>query len=143
MSVDPSGWPAGLNTMFDYRDGAPFFNNSSQTALAQTWPVLAAISASNTFRPDWTIQWMLGDQPAAGGTFDDVISAPESLRYDGPYILISAGPDGPNRANGGYCNFADPATGNLIDPASGNQLTQSQLLQMFINSGNVYNFDHP
>ncbi len=96
---------------------------------------------------------MLGDQlsstaPSATTPFDDVIQSPEALRFDGPYILISAGPDGPNRLNGGYCNFANIITGaategQLADPNSGATLLPSQLLQMFIASGNVYNFDHP
>jgi hypothetical protein len=56
--------------------------------------------------------------------------------------LISAGPDGPNRANGGYCNFVNPATGKVTD-SNGNPLTPAQLQQMFTASGNIYNFDRP
>ena len=116
--------------------------------FGQQWGDVTAPSGNTPtcFIPDFTIQWMLGDQmaiPPATTNLDNVIKSPETLRFDGPYILISAGPDGPNRANGGYCNFVDPATGKLIDPASGNILTPGQLLQMFISSGNVYNFDHP
>jgi len=143
-SVDPNVAPAGENAIFDFRDGAPFFAGANITSLAQTWPtpVIGAV-AGNDFRPDWTIQWMLGDQNS-----DNAIIAPESLRFDGPYILISAGPDGPSRLNGGYCNFANTNSsaateGQATDPSSGNPLTPAQLLQMFISSGNVYNFDHP
>jgi hypothetical protein len=140
LSVDASGKPAGENAIWDFRDGAPFFTNASTTVLSQTWPGLpiTPTTIGATFRPDWAIQWMLGDQ-----NFDGVIAPPETLRNDGPYILISAGPDGPTRLNGGYCNFANQSTGALTDPTSGNPLTPSQLLQMFIASGNVYNFDHP
>jgi hypothetical protein len=53
----------------------------------------------------------------------------EKLGYDGPFILISAGPNGPELNNGGYCNFAGVAS--------------NQLQQTFLSSGNVYNFDHP
>jgi prepilin-type N-terminal cleavage/methylation domain-containing protein len=155
-SVDPNVAPAGENAIFDWRDGAPFFTNTSTTLLIQPWPipstpVIGAV-AGNDFRPDWTIQWMLGDQlsptaPSAMNPFDDVIQSPEALRFDGPYILISAGPDGPTRLNGGYCNFANTNSGGtegqLVNPSSGATLLPSQLLQMFIASGNVYNFDHP
>jgi prepilin-type N-terminal cleavage/methylation domain-containing protein len=138
MSIDTSN---GENAMFDWRDGAPFFTNTSAAVLTQLWPSPPPnpSTVSTTYiRLEWAIQWMLGDQ-----TFADAISAPQTLRNDGPYILISAGPDGPTRLNGGYCNFANQSTGALTDPTSGNPLTQSQLLQMFIASGNVYNFDHP
>jgi prepilin-type N-terminal cleavage/methylation domain-containing protein len=139
MSVDTNN---GENAIFDWRDGAPFFTSASTTILTQVWPSPppnpSTVSATYYPRLDWAIQWMLGDQ-----TFADAISAPQTLRNDGPYILISAGPDGPTRLNGGYCNFANQSTGALTDPTSGNPLTQSQLLQMFIASGNVYNFDHP
>jgi hypothetical protein len=154
MSVDTNN---GENAIFDWRDGAPFFTMASTTTLALTWPSpptpTTAAAAGNDFRPDWTIQWMLGDQlssaaPSATTPFDDVIQTPETLRFDGPYILISAGPDGPTRLNGGYCNFANTNTGaategQLANPSSGAILLPSQLLQMFIASGNVYNFEHP
>jgi prepilin-type N-terminal cleavage/methylation domain-containing protein len=137
-SVDATN---GENAVWDFRDGAPFFSIASTTGLAEIWPVPppnpSTANATYTFRPEWAIQWMLGDQ-----NFADAISAPQALRNDGPYILISAGPDGPTRLNGGYCNFANPSTGALTD-SSGNALTPSELLQMFIASGNVYNFDHP
>jgi hypothetical protein len=85
---------------------------------------------------------MLGE-PDSSGKFNNEILPGEKLNYDGPYILISAGPDGPTRANGGYCNFTNLNDGTLTDPASGNPLTSAQLLQKFTDSGNIYNFDRP
>jgi hypothetical protein len=79
---------------------------------------------------------MLGDQPDPNNLttpLDNVIMGAEKLSYSGPYILISAGPDGPNRNNGGFCNMADPTTGKSL-PANTWQKT-------FIDSGNIYNFD--
>jgi len=150
----------GQNAIWDLRDGEPLFSVpvgsstwvnpvTGNTDNCQTWPPAGAVSTSNLFRPDWTIQWMLGEQippGSSGGTvFDDVIEAPEKLNWDGPFILISAGPDGPERLYGGYCNFANQTTGDMSDPNSGNAnvLTPAQLLQMFTNSGNIFNFDHP
>jgi hypothetical protein len=68
---------------------------------------------------------MLGDT-----SFSNAIVAGEKLNWDQPFILISTGPDGPERANGGYCNFAGPVPAN-------------QLSTTFTNSGNIFNFDHP
>ena len=74
------------------------------------------------------IQWMLGDQPDSSGNLDNVITGSAKLSFSGPYILISAGPDGLGRSNGGYCT---------MDPT----LPANTLQQTFINSGNIYNFD--
>jgi type II secretory pathway pseudopilin PulG len=134
----------GENAMYDLRDGAPFYANNSLNSPDESWVLPPTQEQATTFRPDFTLQWMLGDtiNPTTGN-FQNVIVPPNRLTNDVPFILISAGPDGPNRVNGGYCNFVNTSTGTLTDPASGNQLTQAQLLQMFLNSGNVYNFDHP
>jgi prepilin-type N-terminal cleavage/methylation domain-containing protein len=148
-SVDTSAVPAGENAIWDFRDGAPFYTTPNTTTLALTWPIPpTAAGPPNDFRPDWTLEWMLGDLPASISTFNNAIMPGEKLNFDQGFILISAGPDGPNRLNGGYCNFANTnvgaaTEGQMADPTTGNQLTQSQLLQMFIASGNVYNFDHP
>jgi hypothetical protein len=93
---------------------------------------------AQNFYPELTVQWMLGvsqlaiPNPANGS--GDVIAGSDKLSFSGPYILISAGPDGPNRANGGYCNMIDPSN-------SGNPLPSDKCQQAFINSGNIYNFD--
>ena len=98
------------------------------------------------FAPEPTIEWMLGDNTYNNSSnptgFTNVIAAPDRLSAVPPFILISAGPDGPNRANGGFCNFLNQTTGNITD-ASGNPLTAGQLQQLFTNSGNIYNFDRP
>jgi hypothetical protein len=77
---------------------------------------------------------MLGCEPNVGGDFTNVIVAPAKLNCGVPYILISTGADGPERPNGGYCNFADLGIGN-------NHLTDNDLQQAFAKSGNIYNFD--
>jgi hypothetical protein len=85
---------------------------------------------------------MLGDSNPISVTSTNntanVIGQPTSfsdtLHYDGPFILISAGPDGPTRSNGGFCNFVDPK--NAPNPLPSN-LFQST----FQTSGNIYNFD--
>ncbi|MGD0767409.1 MAG: type II secretion system protein [Tepidisphaeraceae bacterium] len=168
---------AGENAMWDYRDGAPFFAAGQSWKILGSWqnPVTGILDqlvpwpkdtgVTNAFQPELTIQWMLGEQvdPSAGGLFQNEImsgSLPagvlpgEKLNYDGPFILISAGPDGPERNNGGYCSFVNPKDGSLTD-SSGNKLTSaellqiftgngnSQLLQIFPGSGNIYNFDRP
>jgi prepilin-type N-terminal cleavage/methylation domain-containing protein len=117
------------------------FNAPTGYFYAEPWPKQTSATPNN-FRPELTIQWMLGE-PDSSGKFNNEILPGEKLNYDGPYILISAGPDGPTRANGGYCNFTNLNDGTLTDPASGNPLTSAQLLQKFTDSGNIYNFDRP
>jgi hypothetical protein len=142
----------GQNAIWDFRDGAPLYtitNTSPVLTWSPPWQAPTTTAGPpNDFRADWTIEWMLGDLPASINGFHNAIVPGEKLNFDQEFILISAGPDGPNRLNGGYCNFANTTSGaategQLADPNSGNQLTQSQLLQMFIASGNVYNFEHP
>ena len=57
------------------------------------------------------------------------IIAPDSLHFDGPFILISAGVDGPTRDNGGFCNLLGVTPDNV------------HYQQAFQASGNIYNFD--
>jgi hypothetical protein len=63
-------------------------------------------------------------------TAPSFIGPPDTLHFHGPFILISAGPDGQTRTNGGYCNLA---------PITTPSLTAYQ--QAFQASGNIYNFD--
>jgi type II secretory pathway pseudopilin PulG len=123
----------GQAAIWDWRDGAPFFTLAGQTAPAQDWPD-PALGASRAFRPDLAIEWMLGAEPDSVGIFRDEIGAGETLKYDGPYILISAGPGGPERPNGGYCNFSDPANNNK-------SFSSNSLQQIFSASGNLFNFE--
>jgi type II secretory pathway pseudopilin PulG len=129
-SVDPAH---GENALWDWRDGAPFFTLVGQTGPAEQWPAAGSDSAG-LFRPELAIEWMLGCEPNVGGDFTNVIVAPAKLNCGVPYILISTGADGPERPNGGYCNFADLGIGN-------NHLTDNDLQQAFAKSGNIYNFD--
>jgi prepilin-type N-terminal cleavage/methylation domain-containing protein len=125
----------GQNAMFDWRDGAPYFTISGQVGPAQSWPKPVSGGATNSLRPELAIEWMLGE-PEAGGDFKNEIGAGQKLNFDGPYILISAGPEGPDRPLGGFCNFADWQNGD-------NPLPEKQLQQAFTASGNIYNFERP
>jgi type II secretory pathway pseudopilin PulG len=129
-SVDATN---GQNAIWDWRDGAPFFTLVGQTGPAQDWPDPASGNA-RSFRPELAIEWMLGEEPDSKGNFKNEIGAGETLKYDGPYILISAGPGGPERPDGGYCNFADPENGN-------NSFLDNGLQQIFLKSGNIYSFE--
>jgi len=137
----------GQNAIWDWRDGATFFSTSASGIgwnvpnpvtgnldYAKPWPNPTQTMGSD-FRPELAIQWMLGE-PDSSGSFNNEILAGEKLSYDGPYILISAGPGGPERNNGGFCSMVDP---NNYD----NPLPTNQLQQAFIDSGNIYNFDRP
>jgi type II secretory pathway pseudopilin PulG len=130
----------GQNAMFDWRDGAPFFTVTGQTGPAQSWPGPGGSAfasgnaenphpsplpeyresgkegAANNFRPELAIEWMLKGN------------------FEGPYFLISVGPGGLERPNGGWCNFADPANGN-------NSLPDSDLQKAFDASGNLFSFE--
>jgi prepilin-type N-terminal cleavage/methylation domain-containing protein len=110
-SVDPIH---GQSAIFDWRDGAPFFTVIGQTGPAQSWPN-PALGNENDFRPELAIEWVLKSSS------------------DVQYFLISVGPAGLERPNGGFCNFADPAN-------EYNCLPDKVLEQIFIASGNVYSF---
>jgi hypothetical protein len=135
---------SGQNCFFDWRDGAVFFSTSASDAgwnepnpitnatdYAQPWP--DPTTSATTFHPELAMQWMLGDA-GSGGQFQNAIPAPQTLKYAGPYILVSAGPDGPDRPNGGFCNFAD---------ASGKPIANNNLQAIFLQSGNLFNFSPP
>jgi hypothetical protein len=124
---------SGQDAIWDWRDGAPFFTLIGQTGPAQDWPSPES-ARPGSFRPERVIDWMLGNEPDSAGNFSNEIGAGETLEYDGPYILISAGPDGPERPNGGFCNFPDPGSGG------DHSFMQSGLQQTFLKSGNIYNF---
>jgi type II secretory pathway pseudopilin PulG len=111
-SVDPTN---GVSALFDWRDGAPFFTVVGQTGPAQSWPN-PAMGRANSFRPELAVEWVLGRS------------------FDGPYFLISGGPGGLERPNGGFCNFADPANGN-------NPFPDNTLESIFAASGNIYNVE--
>jgi len=146
LSVEAGTGKYAENAIWDFRDGAPFFVTS--TAVMGSWknPVTGNLDAGETwpdptadtsspasagFQPELAIEWMLGDLPTSStGTFNNAIVPGEKLGYDGPFILISVGPNGPEQlSNGGYCNFAGIAS--------------NQLQKTFLTFGNIYNFDHP
>jgi prepilin-type N-terminal cleavage/methylation domain-containing protein len=116
----------GQDAIWDMRDGAPFTNN------AGAWQLWQASSA--TVDLGMALQWMLGTSAPYATTptqttNPSVIASPDTLHFDGPFILISAGPDGQTRTNGGYCNLA-PITAS-----------PTAYQQAFQASGNIYNFD--
>jgi hypothetical protein len=114
----------GQDAVWDMRDGAPFTNN---TGAVQSWWQTSSASVDLGM----ALQWMLGTsqpQPTTiTSTTPSYIASPDALHFDGPFILISAGPDGPKRTNGGFCNLAG--------------LNSSQYQSTFQASGNIYNFD--
>jgi prepilin-type N-terminal cleavage/methylation domain-containing protein len=132
----------GQNAMFDSRDGSRYFTATSPSSASQPWGTRTG--AGSFFDPSGPLMWMLGDNRVNGTNtgFSNLIVAPDRLSGIEPYILISAGPDGPLRANGGYCSFQDPQTGKMID-TGGSPLTPAGFLQKFKDSGNIYNFDRP
>jgi prepilin-type N-terminal cleavage/methylation domain-containing protein len=140
-SIDPN---YGQHAIWDLRDGAPFFMQPGTSTQMQGW---FPVTTGSAFDPGTTIEWMLGDSTystTGSGGFNNLIKAPDKLTYDGPYILISAGPNGPSQGptgnynTGGFCSFVNASTGK-IDPS----ITPLQLQQMFAASGNIYNFDRP
>ncbi len=147
-SVDSNS--KGQYAIWDFRDGAPFFAGSGNTGVTWSNPVTGEKSLQVETWPDptisgntlqYAIQWMLGDSDASGA-FQNAIVNGGKLNYDGPYILISAGPNGPDGSInssggpniGGFCNLAD---------GSGNPIPSAQVSKNFVNCNNVYNFDHP
>ncbi|HEX4053794.1 MAG TPA: type II secretion system protein [Tepidisphaeraceae bacterium] len=150
----------GQNAIWDSRDGAPFFSIWTGSGMGTAWadPVSGTGTVycqqwqDNTsapyFYPELAVLWMLGVSqpsspsftPGAGGNAITTAGS-DKLSFTGPFILISAGPNGPAGSTnslggsnfGGFCNMVDPATGNPLAP--------NLLQQAFINSGNIYNFD--
>jgi type II secretory pathway pseudopilin PulG len=125
-SVDNSN---GQDAIWDMRDGAPFINNTG------AWQLWQNLSASSTVDLGMALQWMLGTSLPYATTLGQMnnpsyIGPPDTLHFDGPFILISAGPDGQTRTNGGYCNLAAITTPSL-----------TAYQQAFQASGNIYNFD--
>jgi len=115
--------------MFDVRDASPIATRDSNNNISGFVPWQTVSD------PYMAVQWMLGcSNPSAmvfsGTTLSagpSTISNPDTLHFDGPFILISAGPDGPTRTNGGFCNLAG--------------LNSNQFQSTFQASGNIYNFD--
>ncbi len=150
-SVDANS--KGQYAIYDFRDAAPCFSPSANTSIAwsnpiaansptlyeQTWP--DPTTTGNTFCPQYALQWMLGDTDASG-SFQNAITGGAKLNYDGPYILVSAGPNGPDGTTNGFGNNNLGGFCNLVD-GSGNPVQAAQVLKIFTNSENVYNFDHP
>jgi type II secretory pathway pseudopilin PulG len=147
-SVDANS--TGQYAMYDFRDGTPFYTASNLTSPVQLW--VGGNGSGSYWDPSTTLEWMLGNATAntANTGFTNYVAPPDKLNYDGPYILISAGPNGPSGSPnpnggtnlGGYCSFLNAQSGSLTDNSS-NNLTRSEMLQAFTNSENVYNFDHP
>jgi prepilin-type N-terminal cleavage/methylation domain-containing protein len=116
--------PYGSNSIFDQRDGAPVVYNLSPSNPAAATTITWQSGGS----PDLTlaVKWMLGDD-----NLNNFLDGAETPRNPNPYILISTGPDGPNRNNGGYCDLS----------VLGSNPSTAQCAQAFQTSGNIYNFD--
>jgi prepilin-type N-terminal cleavage/methylation domain-containing protein len=144
----------GMNAIWDLRDGAPFYtfdpNASQNPVFCEQWgdiPQGATLTQDTPyyFMASWAIQWMLGGNlnPATNPTtVDDVLTSPEKLSWDGPFILISAGPDGPNRFHGGFFGVINSKTGLFTDTNDA-ALTPNVLANEAARWGNIYNFDRP
>jgi prepilin-type N-terminal cleavage/methylation domain-containing protein len=126
---------SGFYSIFDQRDGAPVIDTVSPAgpeAIPWCFYTYQNPRPSTTIPPQTTtdlslaVKWMLGDD-----NLNDVIDNGESYRNTQPYILISAGPDGPDRSDGGFCDFSQ------ISANSSNQIYQKAMEA----SGNIYNFD--
>jgi prepilin-type N-terminal cleavage/methylation domain-containing protein len=132
----------GENAIIDARDGSPFFNATSPSVASQPWAQVT--TPGSCFEPSAPLMWMLGDNTpdSTNNGFSNLIVAPDRLATVPPFILISAGPDGPSRGNGGFCSFQDPQSGKFID-SSGNPLNTSGFQTIFTRWGNIYNFDRP
>jgi hypothetical protein len=130
-TVDPTN---GNFAMFDVRDASPIATRDSNNNISGFVPWQTVSD------PFMAVQWMLGcSQPAplvfsgtnlssGPSTIPSSASPADTLHFDGPFILISAGPDGPTRTNGGFCNLATDTSPN-------------QYQSTFQASGNIYNFD--
>jgi prepilin-type N-terminal cleavage/methylation domain-containing protein len=86
--------PAGINAIWDSRDGVAFTNNDSIA-----------------------LKWMLGDDNG-----DNNISGTETLHYTGGFVLISAGPDSASAGTAPsglptskFCDLSAVSPGNWAD----------------------------
>jgi prepilin-type N-terminal cleavage/methylation domain-containing protein len=148
FSIDASTLPLypGDNAFFDYRDAA------IDPADPIAWDPNQQPDKTNSWVTDYTmaLRWMLGDESAGRGKYpqDNVIrdtgpaSPPihETLHFDGPFILISAGPSGK------FCNLWNNNPNLALDrsgtPVPANQpFPQSMFPAQFKASANIYNFD--
>jgi prepilin-type N-terminal cleavage/methylation domain-containing protein len=129
LGVTPA-YPYGMNAIWDQRDGGPRFrrqpNGQTDTPPWQTPgvnpPTAATVGSVTPYDPGIAFRWMLGDDDN-----DNLIDNGESLKFDGPFILISAGPSPIDLPDGGFCNMGG--------------LTPEQKAQAFKDSGNIYNFE--
>jgi type II secretory pathway pseudopilin PulG len=141
-SIDKGPWtvnqPCGSNSIWDQRDGSPIIQtlgNSDQMGWkVVTWQGETALPMPppnplpniSVFDVDLSlaVKWMLGDD-----NLDNFVAGSETERFTGPYMLISAGPDGPNRVGGGFCNLRPL----WYHP--------EKWVTAMKESGNIYNFD--
>jgi type II secretory pathway pseudopilin PulG len=106
----------GFNAIWDRRDAIVNANNQFNS----WYPTATVLAINNEPWDPWqAFMWMLGDDDG-----DNFIGPNETLHYDGPYILISAG------QKGILCNFI------TLPPNP----TAQQKLDAFKASGNIYNF---
>jgi len=138
----------GQNAIWDQRDGAVILDAQKNPAGAwQTaaisnttpsppgnialalhlWPYTPPTSSSPPppVNLGLAVRWMLGDD-----NLDNFIDNGETLRYTGPYILISAGP------NSTWCNLLGPYPAPYA-----NMPLPEAIPKIFQDSGNIYNFD--
>ena len=131
--VKSIAFPYGSYAIYDQRDGAPVIDTlSSAGPEAIPWHLYTYVHPRPTTTGQTTtdlslaVKWMLGDN-----NLNNLIDNGESYQNIQPYILISAGPDGPTRSDGGFCDFSQ------IPSTSGSPTYQNA----FKASGNIYNFN--
>jgi type II secretory pathway pseudopilin PulG len=97
--------PYGSYSIYDQRDSVPILDSVSPKGPEYIpWHLYTYVNS----RPNGqtitdlslAVKWMLGDD-----NFDNLVDNSETYRNTQSYILISAGPDGPNRNDGGFCDF--------------------------------------
>lgn len=122
---------SGQNAMYDIRDAGVVLDTNQN--VTGGWQVLSPTPTPPTANPTapnygLALMWMLGDDD-----LDDLVDTDsathnaESLHYNGPYVLMSAGP------NGTWCDMS----GDLQQILSGNP---GNCAADFTASGNIYNF---
>jgi type II secretion system protein G len=122
-SVDSTN---GMNALYDMRDAGvvldSFHNPTSGWQTLSPMPPVTGTPPTATTNYGLALMWMLGDDDLDNLIdTDPSTSNAESLHYNGPYILMSAGPYGT------WCDLSKDTS-------------YTQHAATFAASGNIYNF---